>query len=181
MALRISDKNGDVYFASFVPGSRKLVFEKLVSEGKPVPNKDIESFSGNKLKIFTPHLVPSKLVLSNDISGQETPILTIEPFVLPPTIITVNVAGDGTYKITYIPAHLVAERTQWVLTKTEDFVGGIGHLGLSPVEQEQNCFIGNNLEFSPGEDGCERVTLSRNAETVAIMKRATGIDFEYLL
>lgn len=182
--LKVIDNEGNnIWFGLYEAGARKWLFEKFVSEGKPVPEKDVEFETGNKLKIFTPHLVPSKLALSNcDKSGIETDtVLTIMKFKLPPTIITINTAGDGIYKITYIPNFLVADRGQWVLTKTRDFCMGVGTFEISPIEQEQNCFYGNNLKFSPGETGCERVVLSRNAESVFTIEEATEIIFDWLL
>ena len=179
--LKIIGPNGYVYFGSFTPGSRRWVFEKLISKGKPVPVKDGERIAGNQLAIFCPHLVSSKLVLSDfDASGQkeDMPALMIVDFKLPPTIITINTADEGVYKLTYVPSVVVL---RWVLTKIRDFQRGVGTFEIPPDEQERNCCFGNTLKFAPGEMGGAKIELSRNAEPVFTIEMAMKIDIEYLL
>ncbi len=188
MALKVLDEKGNVYYGSFDSKAGKCIFEKLVSEGKPVPKKDVEPIIGDRLTIFGPPIVHPMLVLSfRDASGTKSyiPVLTVKRFVIPPTIFTITTA-DGVYKITYITVVFPAV-AQWVLTKTRDFEMGVGYLGISPEKQEQDCFSGNILEFSPGVEGYTKVALScediasQRTKPIVAIEKATIIGIDYLL
>ena len=184
--LKIISSEGDVYFASFRPGSRKWRFEKFVSNGKSIPWADTSLITGDRLVILS-SVCPEIALSTRDTAGIKTyiPVLTIERFVIPSTIITIT-ADNGVYKLTYI-AKVFPAVAQWVLTKTGDFEMGVGTLSISPDKQEENCFSGNILEFSPGVGEYTKVALScediatQRTKPVFAIEQATKIDIDYLL
>ena len=189
MALKVSDEKGNVYFGTFGRKAGKWIFEKSIAGGKIVPQADTTLITGDRLVILS-SVCPKIALSTRDTSGIKTyiPVLIIERFVIPSTIMNIeagDAAGSGVYKLTYI-AKVFPAVPQWVLTKTSDFEMGVGFFEISPVKQEQNCFSGNILEFSP-VGGHTKVTLSYEdiaggrTKPIFTIEQAAMIDINYLL